>query len=219
MPPAWTDVWYCVDPQGHIQATGRDEKGRKQYVYHADWRERRERSKYAHDRRRCVCGGSGKPGRPVDITVSDKKLAKILLRCEELPGQQLFRYRNGDGVKEVDSARFNEYLREASGADITAKDFRTWIGTVTVVEAWLANGGRPLKIKEATAVAAKRLANTSAVTRRSYIHPRILEIVTQRSPRDAEARAARRHGARLSGPERLCARLLEEQTAARARPH
>jgi DNA topoisomerase-1 len=110
----------------------------------------------------------------------------------------------------VDSAGFNEYLREASGADISAKDFRTWIATVTVVETWLEAADRPLKIKEATAAAAKRLANTAAVARRSYIHPAILELVTTRAPMDAERRASRRDGVYLSGAELLCSRLLQD---------
>jgi DNA topoisomerase I len=281
VPPAWTQVWFCIDANGHIQATGRDEKGRKQYIYHADWREWRERSKFAQlatfaralagirrriekdlscraprepavlaaaaqlldltgirvgntsyfeengtvglttlqschtriDGDRIGLKFKAKSGRAVAITVSDRKLARVLLRCEELPGQRLFRYQDGDDVKEVDSARFNDYLRAASGAEITAKDFRTWIATVTVVEAWLEMRERPLKIKEATSCAAKRLENTAAVTRRSYIHPGVLEVVTARAPTMEELRAGRRNGARMSGPERVCARLLEEACA------
>lgn len=285
VPPAWTEVWLCVDPLGHIQATGRDEKGRKQYVYHPEWREQRERSKYTHlvDFARCLGrlrrrieddiavakpnepavlaaaaqlldltgirignrsyfeenGTVGlttlqsrhatikgdriglkfkaKSGKLVELRLNDRRLARILLRCEELPGQRLFRYRSSDTVREVDSARFNDYLRDASGADITAKDFRTWIGTVTVVETWIGMRDRPLRIKEATTAAAKRLANTPAITRRSYIHPKILEIVTSRAPTEQELRAARRNGVRLSGPELLCARLLEDGTYGQAR--
>lgn len=277
VPPAWTDVWFCTDPRGHIQATGRDEKGRKQYIYHPQWREQRDRSKFAHladfaralgsirrrieedlavatsdesavlaaaaqlldltgirvgnrsyfeengtvglttlqDRHATIKGDriglkfKAKSGKLVEFKLSDRKLAKILLRCEELPGQQLFRYRCEETVREVDSARFNDYLREVSGADITAKDFRTWIATVTVVETWIDAGGRPLRIKEATASAAKRLANTAAITRRSYIHPKILEIVTSRAPTRQELRSARRNGVRLTGPELLCGRLVE----------
>lgn len=281
VPPAWTDVWLCTDPRGHIQATGRDEKGRKQYIYHPEWRERREHAKYAHladfagvlgrmrrrieedlalartDERTVLAAAAqlldltgirignrsyfeengtvglttlqsrhatikgdriglkfkAKSGKLVELKLNDRKLARILLRCEELPGQRLFRYRAGETVREIDSARFNDYLREASGADITAKDFRTWIGTVTVVEAWLGTGDRALKIKEATAAAAQRLANTPAITRRSYIHPGILEIVTSRAPTAQELRSARRNGVRLTGPELLSARLLDERTS------
>jgi DNA topoisomerase-1 len=110
----------------------------------------------------------------------------------------------------VDSASFNAYLRTASGADISAKDFRTWIATVTVIETWLESGDRPLKIKEATGTAARRLANTPAVARRSYIPPAILELVTSRPPTETERRSSRRDGVHLSGAELLCARLLQE---------
>jgi DNA topoisomerase-1 len=278
VPPAWSGVWYCKDPRGHIQATGRDERGRKQYVYHADWREMRDRSKFAQlatfaralttlrkridkdlksftareaavlaaaaqlldltgirvgnrsyfeengtvglttlQKRHMNIDGDriglcfkAKSGRPIKLTVSDRKLARILLRCEELPGQQLFHYRCEDGIRQVDSASFNAYLRTASGADISAKDFRTWIATVTVIETWLESGDRPLKIKEATGTAARRLANTPAVARRSYIHPAILELVTSRPPTETERRSSRRDGVHLSGAELLCARLLQE---------
>lgn len=280
VPPAWSDVWFCRDARGHIQATGRDERGRKQYVYHPEWTEMRERSKFGHlarfaralgvvrrriesdlhsaspcesvvlaaatqmldltgirvgnrcyfdengtvglttlqDRHTKINGDSialrfkAKSGKPVKLTVQDRKLAKLLLQCEELPGQQLFRYRYGDSVKELDSAQLNDYLRSVSGADISAKDFRTWIATVTVVEKWLETAERPLKIKEATTAAAKRLANTPAVTRRSYIHPAVLAIATERAPTDTELRSSRRNGVRLSGAELLCARLLEGDT-------
>ena len=286
VPPAWTDVWLCIDPRGHIQATGRDEKGRKQYIYHPEWREQRERSKYTHladfarvlgrlrrrieedlavatpdepavlaaaaqlldltgirvgnrsyfdengtvglttlqSRHATIKGDriglkfKAKSGKLVELRLNDRRLAKILLRCEELPGQRLFRYRSSDTIREVDSARFNDYLRDTSGADITAKDFRTWIGTVTVVETWIGARERPLRIKEATTAAAKRLANTPAITRRSYIHPKILEIVTSRAPTEQELRSVRRNGVRLSGPELLCARLLEDGTYGQARP-
>src|SRR5690606_13966871 len=146
-----------------------------------------------------------KSGKPVKLTIHDRWLAKLLLRCEELQGQRLFRDRYGESIEELDSAELNDYLRRVSRADISAKDFRTWIATVTVVEKWLEAGERPLKIKEATTAAAKRLANTPAVTRRSYIHPAILEIVTTRAPTDAELRSSRRDGVRLSGSELLCA--------------
>ncbi len=283
VPPAWTDVWLCIDPRGHIQATGRDEKGRKQYIYHPEWREQQERSKYTRladfarvlgrirrrieqdlavaksdepavlaaaaqlldltgirvgnrsyfeengtvglttlESRHATIDGAriglrfkAKSGKLVEMRLSDRRLARILLRCEELPGQRLFRYRSAGTVREVDSARFNDYLREVSGTDITAKDFRTWIGTVTVVETWIAARDRSLTIKEATTAAARRLANTPAITRRSYIHPKILEITTTRAPSELELRSARRAGVRLAGSELLCARLLADGTYAR----
>jgi DNA topoisomerase-1 len=276
VPPAWTDVWFCDDADGHIQATGRDERGRKQYIYHPEWREMRERAKFARlpmlasalrrlrprlrkdmrkrsaredavlaaavqlldqtairvgnqsyfdengtvglttlqnrhaeiDGDRIDLRFKAKSGQRTSFTIKDGRLARMLLLCEELPGQRLFRYRCEEGVREIDSSRFNDYLRNASGADITAKDFRTWIATVTVIEVWLAADDRPLKIKEATDAAAGRLRNTAAVTRRSYIHPDILEIVTSRAPTAAERSAAARNHSILSGAERLCARLL-----------
>src|SRR5690606_6967388 len=97
-------------------------------------------------------------------------------------------YRCEAGVKEIDSTRFNEYLREASRADISAKAFRTWIATVAVVETWLSSDTPPVTIKEASAVAARRLSNTPAITRKSYIHPQILDVVTSRVPTSSERR-------------------------------
>src|SRR5690606_7417260 len=140
---------------------------------------------------------------------SDRRLTRILLRCEELPGQRLFRYRSADGVKEIDSTQFNDYLRNSSKAEISAKAFRTWIGTVAVVETWLAAEQTPLTIKDACTSAASRLANSPAITRKSYIHPDILADATTRSPTESERRIGRRDGAHLSGAERLCARLLD----------
>ncbi|HEU4616815.1 MAG TPA: DNA topoisomerase IB [Gammaproteobacteria bacterium] len=275
VPPAWTDVWLCRDSKGHIQATGRDQRGRKQYVYHPEWREQREQTKYAQlgafaealpairrrvdadlatgapdergvlaaavrlldltgirvgntsyfeengtvglttlqDRHAEIVGSrivlrfKAKSGRQVDTSVASRRVARLLLRCEELEGQRLFRYRSGDDVCELDSIKLNSYLREIAGADVTAKHFRTWIGTVTVVERWLERGA-PLTIKEAAASAAKRLENTQAVTRRSYIHPGILAIATARAPTAHERAGARRARAQLSGAEALCARLL-----------
>jgi DNA topoisomerase-1 len=281
VPPAWTDVWLCRDAKGHIQAMGRDQRGRKQYVYHAEWRERREQTKYAQlaafgavlpairrrvahdletaapveravlaaavrlldltgirvgntnyyeengtvglttlqDRHAEIIGNTivlhfkAKSGRRVNKAVASRRVAKMLLRCEELEGQRLFRYRTADGISELDAAQLNGYLREVVDADVSAKDFRTWIGTVTVVERWL-ECGTALTIKDAAASAAKRLENTRAVTRRSYIHPRILAIATSRAPTLEERAAARRPRAQLSGAETVCARLLASFVAA-----
>ncbi|HEX5419617.1 MAG TPA: DNA topoisomerase IB [Gammaproteobacteria bacterium] len=275
VPPAWKDVWLCADPHGHIQATGRDHRGRKQYIYHPAWRARQERSKFEQlrgfaealpavrrqvdrdlragmpgeravlaaavklldlsgirvgnksyfdangtvglttlqDRNTDIEGGhielrfKAKSGRRVDTSVEDRRLANLLLRCEELPGQRLFRYRSGDTVSELDSTQLNSYLREAAGCDVSAKDFRTWIATVTVVELWVERRSS-LSIKDAAAAASKRLENTAAVVRRSYIHPGILELAIGRAPSDAERQTARRGRVRLSGAEALCARLL-----------
>jgi DNA topoisomerase-1 len=280
VPPAWTDVWLCRDGNGHIQAMGRDQRGRKQYVYHPEWRELREQTKYAQlaafgavlpairrrvardlessvpdeqavlaaavrlldltgirvgntsyfeengtvglttlqDRHAEIIGNTivlhfkAKSGRQVDTAVASRRVAKMLLRCEELEGQRLFRYRRGDEISELDAAQLNAYLREVAGTDVSAKHFRTWIGTVTVVERWVERSA-PLTIKDAATSAAQRLENTQAVTRRSYIHPGILEIATSRAPTIEERAAARRPRAQLSGAETLCTRLLAADAA------
>src|SRR5712691_4342456 len=199
IPPAWTDVWICADPEGHIQATGRDARGRKQYVYHARWREVRDAAKYErlvafgealprireqveNDLRRCGIprekvlaavvklleetsirvgneeyrreNGSvglttmsddnahfegnrlrfefkGKSGKEHSVELSDKRLARIVKQCQDIPGQELFQYLDEDGERHaVGSSDVNQYLRDISGCDFTAKDFRTWNGTV-----------------------------------------------------------------------------------------
>lgn len=275
VPPAWRRVWLCRDAWGHIQATGRDARHRKQYIYHPEWRAQRDRDKFGQleefgavlerlrehvdrdlrnpsadegavlaaavrlldstgiragnvsyfnengtvglttlqDRHVAIDGEhvalrfSAKGGRRARLEVDDRKLARLLLKCEDLPGQRLLRYRCGTEIRELDSAHLNEYLRNISGAAITAKDFRTWIATVTVVEAWLGNE-EALGVGEAAKLAARRLCNTAAITRRSYIHPDILRIATERAPTAAELRAGADADGRLSGAERLCRRLL-----------
>ncbi len=204
IPPAWTDVWICPDPNGHIQATGRDARGRKQYRYHARWRSRRDDAKFdrivafakllPRIRRRCdrdlarrslsrdkvlaavvrlleltlirvgndeyvrlnrsfglttlrerhvsVDGAAirfrfrGKSGRRHDVDLRDRRLANVIRRCQELPGQELFQYLDPDGQpQDVTSDDVNAYLRDASGADVTTRDFRIWSGTVLAYRA------------------------------------------------------------------------------------
>jgi DNA topoisomerase-1 len=199
IPPAWTDVWICPIARGHLQATGRDARGRKQYRYHARWREVRDEAKYGRmvafgqalprirrrveadlalpglprervlaavvrllektavrvgneeyarenrsfglttlRNRHAEVGTSrirfrfrGKGGKETEVELNDRRLARIVARCQELPGQALFTYLDEDGEpRTVDSADVNEYLREISGEEFTAKDFRTWAGTV-----------------------------------------------------------------------------------------
>jgi DNA topoisomerase-1 len=199
IPPAWRDVWICASPHGHIQAVGRDARGRKQYRYHPRWREVRDETKYARmlsfaaalpairarvradlarpglprakvlatvvkllettlirvgnaeyarangsfglttlrARHVSVRGASmrfefrGKGGKPHAVDVRDPRLARVVKRCQELPGQELFQYVDDDGRRQsIDSADVNRYLREAAGEEFTAKDFRTWSGTV-----------------------------------------------------------------------------------------
>src|SRR5437588_128173 len=153
IPPVWTDVWISPSPLGHIQATGRDARGRKQYRYHERWRE-----------------------------VRDGRLARVIARLEQLPGQDLFKYRDDDGeLRPIGSEDVNEYLREVSGEDLTAKDFRTWAGTVLAARA-LADVGPARservarkRVVQAIDVVSARLGNTRAICRKCYVHPAILE--------------------------------------------
>jgi DNA topoisomerase I len=249
IPPAWTDVWICDDPEGHIQATGIDDAGRKQYRYHPRWRSVRDATKFhrmaafaaalptirdtvdGHLRTRRLSrervlalvvslldetlirvgnerhlreGGAiglttmacehvdvhgtrvhftfpGKSGQEQDVELRHPRLAKQLLRCEEIPGQRMFAYQDHDDETwhEVDSEAVNAYLREVSGDDLTAKDFRTWGGTVTAAGR-LRELGPPADDREADSnildaidTAAERLGNTRAVCRASYLDPRI----------------------------------------------
>jgi DNA topoisomerase-1 len=250
IPPAWTDVWICPHEDGHLQATGRDAKGRKQHRYHPLWREVRDATKYdrmiefgealprirrrvARDLRRSglsrdkvlativrlmdltfirvgndeyakkngsyglttmkdqhakIRGGRvqfsfrGKSGKFHSIEVEDKRLARIVKRCQDIPGQELFQWMNGDGRRhDVTSGDVNDYLREISNADFTAKDFRTWAGTVLAAQALnQAKQFRTQKqakknLKQAIEVVAEKLGNTPAVCRKCYIHPFILD--------------------------------------------
>lgn len=250
IPPAYADVWICRDPRGHLQAVGRDARGRKQYRYHPKWREVRDEAKYGnmlvfgrvlpairarvkHDlaraglpkkkvlaavvallektmmrvgneeyartnqsfglttlRRKHVKLGRGhvvfdfrgKHGVEHHIDLADKKLAAIVMRCQALPGQDLFQFVDHDGVQHhVISDDVNDYLRDASGEEITAKDFRTWAVTTLAAMA-LAGMERfdsPVKAKhavvEAVEYVAKKLGNTPAICRKCYIHPAVLE--------------------------------------------
>jgi DNA topoisomerase-1 len=253
IPPAWTDVWISADPRGHIQATGRDAKHRKQYRYHERWRAVRDDTKYERMlefakvlpriRRRVdrdlarsrlarervlativrlletslirvgndeyarqndsyglttlrekhvrVVGARvtfhfrGKSGREHEVDVRDGRVARVIRRLQELPGQELFRYVGERGeTRTVDSADVNAYLREISGDDFTAKDFRTWAGTVYAARELCAIGAagdaraaRRNITRAVTAVAA-RLGNTPAVCRRCYVHPAVVQAYT-----------------------------------------
>lgn len=250
IPPAWTDVWICPEPAGHLQATGRDARHRKQYRYHRRWRARRDDAKFERlidfarvlprIRSRCeadlarpglerqkvlaavvrlleatlirvgneeyarlnrsfglttlkarharVTGNAirfrfrGKSGRQHEVDLRDRRLASVVRRCQDLPGQELFQYVGPDGdPHEIASDDVNTYLRDISGADVTAKEFRTWAGTVLAYRALkaLAPGkdeqGARHNVVEAVRLTAGRLGNTPAVARQSYIHPAILE--------------------------------------------
>ena len=250
IPPAWTDVWICPTPNGHLQATGRDARRRKQYRYHPDFRTRRETWKYERmvefarllprirartdedlasvglprekilaavvrlleltlirvgngeyarlnrsfglttlrDRHATVDGHRvrfrfrGKSGRLHEVGLRDRRLASIVKRCRDLPGQELFQYRDADDeVRDVTSDDVNAYLREISGADVSAKDFRTWAGTVHAYRALRAldeptsERGARRNVVAAVRATAELLGNTPAVARRSYVHPTVLE--------------------------------------------
>lgn len=250
IPPAWTDVWIAPHANDHLQATGRDARGRKQYRYHARWRECRDANKYARlidfakvlsRIRRRVSRDLRKPGMPREkvlaavvqlldrslirvgndeyardnrsfglttmknrhvrvrgakiqfrfrgksgveheLDLQSPRLAKIVRRCQELPGQELFAYvDDGGNVCDVGSADVNDYLREISGQDITAKDFRTWAGTVLAaralaeVPAFRSAAQAKRHVAAAVKEVAAQLGNTAAVCRKCYIHPEVVE--------------------------------------------
>ncbi|MBL8949937.1 MAG: DNA topoisomerase IB [Myxococcaceae bacterium] len=250
IPPAWTDVWICPSPRGHIQATGRDARGRKQYRYHAEWRRTRDSNKYERliafaetlprlrarveqdlrrpklDRERVLAvvvrlleltrvrvGNEeyartnksyglttlrdqhvqirgarvrfrfrGKSRVEHEIEVQDARLARLVKRCQEVPGQLLFQYFDETGERRcVRSQDVNDYLRAAMGEAFTAKDFRTWSGTVlaaqalsTLTAAASATEARRQLVGAVREVAAK-LGNTPAVCRSCYIHPGVFD--------------------------------------------
>jgi DNA topoisomerase-1 len=250
IPPAYADVWICPDPRGHIQATGRDAKGRKQYRYHPRWREVRDETKYGRmiafaqalpairervdrdlalpglsrakvlaavvrllettlirvgndeyartnksfglttmrDRHVAVEGSRvkfqfvGKSGKRHQITLSDRRLAKIVRRCRDIPGYELFQYIDDEGNRvDVKSDDVNAYLREISGQEFTAKDFRTWAGTVLACmalqefESVDSDAQKKKNVVRAVERVAERLGNTPAICRKSYVHPAVLD--------------------------------------------
>jgi DNA topoisomerase I len=250
IPPAWTDVWISRSANGHIQATGRDARGRKQYRYHERWTATRDVLKYdrmiefsnalprirrrivrdlkrrglprekvlaaivrimdrtsirvgneeyrrangsygmatLRDRHVAIRGSNihfcfrGKSGKTQDIELNDKRLAKIVRRCHDLPGQELFQYLDEDQqVCDVTSHDINDYVREISGKEFTAKDFRTWAGTAIAFEVLCVSVKvTSLTVAKRNIVAAldsvaEHLGNTRAVCRKSYVHPGLLE--------------------------------------------
>jgi DNA topoisomerase-1 len=249
VPPAYRDVWICPHANGHIQAVGRDEKGRKQYCYHPRWRAVRDENKFAHVLqfaaklpavRECVARDLARPGLPRekvlaavvrllettlirvgnaeyaqknqsyglttlrkkhvavegntitfqftgksgkkwDLSVNDRRIAAVVRRCADIPGYDLFKYVGDDGVvREVGSADVNAYLKEISGEDFTAKDFRTWAGTVlaavALAECETADCVTRAKKNVVAAVrrVAQQLGNTPAICRSCYVHPTVL---------------------------------------------
>lgn len=249
IPPAYTDVWICADPRGHLQATGRDARGRKQYRYHPRWREIRDEDKYSRmiafgkilpkvrrqlevhlaapglDRNKVMAAvislldstlirvgnsqyardnksyglttlrnrhvevkGSniafqfrGKSGVEHQVTIKDRRLAGIVKRCMELPGQNLFQYLDEHGERHsVSSHDVNDYLQQLTGSDFTAKDYRTWAGSALALAMlrelhWEPEPQAKQHIVNMVKAVARQLGNTPAVCRRCYIHPKVLE--------------------------------------------
>ena len=250
IPPAWTNVWICPSPNGHLQATGRDAKGRKQSRYHPRWREVRDETKYErmlafgaalatirkrveqdlsmhglprqkvmativrlmettlirvgneeyarnnhsyglttmHDRHAHVNGSTvtfkfrGKSGRQHTVDIYDRRIARIVHRCQDISGYELFQYVDEDGMHHsVDSADVNEYLREISQQDFTAKDFRTWAGsvlalaTLRTLEPFESATEANKNVVETIKAVAEHLGNTPSVCRKCYVHPGLLD--------------------------------------------
>ncbi len=286
VPPAWTDVWICPSPQGHLQATGRDARGRKQYRYHALFREAREENKYGRmlefaqalpqlrarvaqhmalrglprekvlatvvhllestlirvgnddyarqnrsfglttlRNRHVEIEGSqlrfqfkGKSGRSWRLQLHDRRVAKVVRACQDLPGQRLFQYADEAGqARELTSTDVNDYLREVTGRDITAKDFRTWAGTVLAALALRGadSAGTQAETKkalrDAVEAVAARLGNTPAICRKCYVHPEVFaawqagELALDVKPADEGA------GAGLHPEEEAVLALLRER--------
>ena len=281
IPPAWRDVWICPDPRGHLQATGRDARGRKQYRYHPRWRQVRDETKYhrmiafaqtlpsirrrtSDDLRRQglprekvlatvvqllektlirVGNGEyaktnqsyglttlrdghvevtgqrvrfsfrGKSGVVHEIDLNDRRLARIVKKCRDLPGYDLFQYVDENGDRQtVGSEEVNAYLKEVTGQDFTSKDFRTWAGTVLAAQllrefsAYASDAEAKRNIVRAVEQVAKRLGNTKAVCRKCYIHPAIFDAYLDGSMLDTIAQRARRIS-------RAVDRLTHEETA------
>jgi DNA topoisomerase I len=292
IPPAYTDVWICPKANGHIQATGRDAKGRKQYRYHARFREVRDSTKYEHmldfakalpavrdridadlkkrglprekvlaavvhllettmirvgnadyakqnnsfglttlqDRHVAIEGAElrfnfkGKSGKQWKLKLKDRRIAKIVKASQDLPGQHLFQYIGDDGAQyEVTSNDINAYLKEISGTDITAKDFRTWNGTVLAALALAeyekvdSQAAAKRNVRAAIEAVASRLGNTPTVCRKCYIHPEVFESYLSDElvleARDAVEKELREEVSRLRPEEAVVLAFLQRRLA------
>jgi DNA topoisomerase-1 len=287
LPPAWKEVWICSSPRGHIQAVGKDARGRIQYRYHEKWRQVRDESKYGrmlefgnvlpkirsrvrrhlrlpglprekvlativrllettlirvgndeyaknnksfglttiHNKHVDVNGSKvrfefkGKSSVQHTIDIQDKRLAKIIKSCQELPEQELFEYIDPDGSRhDITSSDVNGYLQEITGKDFTAKDFRTWAGTILAATALQGFGKckseAQAKRNIVTAIesVAKELGNTKAVCRKCYIHPLILEMYTNGTFARTFAKCLKSKGSHaLRGDENAVMDLLRSQ--------
>ncbi len=289
IPPAYEQVWICPHPHGHLQATGRDARGRKQYRYHADWRSARDETKFERmlefgaalprirarvekdlaapvgqrvprntviaaivrlldttlvrvgndeyarnngsfglttlrNRHVAVRGDAlklrfrGKSGVSHEIELHDHRVAKVVKRCQNLPGQELFQCTDEQGATHsIGSQDVNDYLREASGGEFTAKDFRTWHGSVHALQLWRtadpAVAAKPTlaEAKRLLAEVAAKLGNTVAVCRKAYVHPRVLALLTGEAAHEFPSTIAPKRG--LGPGERALLHFLSQEPA------
>ena len=287
IPPAYENVWICTRPNGHLQATGRDARGRKQYRYHPDWRLAKDADKFERmlefgaalprirsrvkadlagrvaaapgrgtvlatlvrlldttyvrigneeyaranrsfglttlrNRHAAVAGSRlklrfrGKSGVEHEVALEDPHVARVVRRCQAMPGQELFQYEGEDGARHaVDSNDVNDYIRAASGADFTAKDFRTWHGTVHALDLWAEQCAGSASCRRTAnqllADVAKRLGNTVAVCKKSYVHPRVLESLGVAADPRALARLSPSRRAGLTAAERRLLSFLTQK--------
>jgi len=287
IPPAWTDVWICKSPKGHLQATGRDTKGRKQYIYHPQWQQARSLTKFGRmisfgkslpmlrerirqdissrkldkrkvtavvlsimdtalirignrhyaksnksyglttlrdkhvkiDGNRIKFSFTGKKGVAQEVNLTDRRLARLVKTCKDIPGYDLFQYYDEQGQRQtLESGDVNEYLREATAFDFTAKDFRTWGGTVRMVECLEQvldqepELDKDKSIRLAVKEVAKSLGNTPSVCSKYYIHPEVVNLFRE----DKLLHYLKRHDAtasktpHLSGTEELVLKMLQQ---------
>jgi DNA topoisomerase-1 len=278
LPPAYRDAWFCPSPHGHIQAIGYDEKGRKQYRYHLDFRSQQEADKYdrcadfgralpkirarvekdlagrrltkdtvvaavvrlldlgrvrvgndgyakanksfgattLRDRHAKISGGRlkleyvGKSGKLQQITINDRRLAHVVRRSQDLPGQRLFQYIGEDGQQHpVTSSDVNTYLREASGGAFTAKHFRTWGASTLAFDALVQSAPEGIKLKTMLAPVAAALGNTPAISRKSYVHPALIELAQGGGLKGQEKPRLPRAAKNLSPVERALIDFLD----------
>lgn len=289
IPPAYKNVWITADPRAHLQATGRDARGRKQYRYHPRWREVRDGDKfeemiefarllplirrtthrhlglaglprpkvlatvvqllertlirvgneeYARDnhsygvttlqnRHVRIFGAhlrfkfTGKSGVPHDVELDDSRLARIIQNCRELPGHDLLQYLDENGqVHSIGSSDVNAYLKEITGAEITAKDFRTWAGTVqaarllSAVEREASQRKNKVAMNEAIGAVARQLRNTPTICRKCYIHPAVLEAYVGGVPILTQFREPARKAGRVSARPAYSLSALEREVLA-----
>ena len=292
IPPAWTDVWICPNPKGHLQATGRDARGRKVYLYHPRWREVRDAAKYerlaafgealprirerveadlrhrgiprekvlaavvklleetsiriGNDEYRRENGSQGlttleddnalfegstvrfvfkgKSGKEHDVSLRDRRLARIVKQCQDVPGQELFQYLDEDGNRHaVGSSDVNEYIKEISGGDFSAKDFRTWNGTLLALRYLRvcerpssATAGKRL-VSSAIKNVAQGLGNTPAVARKAYVHPVVLNAYLEGYLEPEAAQGEPKPSEGLTEEERCVLDLLQHEHTPRHR--